>query len=133
MYKILPSLAVHGFNGSAKVTKVNMTKGEREEGNIEDFIINDVRYLDDLGSNPMEDYILEIARITTMIKSGHKVVVCCEAGQSRSNAIALGVLVHLFDFDFYDAWELIKKKNPTCDIDMSHIEKLKKLFNVTIP
>ena len=129
----MAKLAVHGFNGTAKVTKVNMTKGEREEGEIDGFIINDVRYLDDLGSNPIEDYMSEIARVTSMLRFNHSVVICCEAGQSRSNAIALGVLVYYYGFDFYHAWEIIKATNPTCNIDPGHIAKLKKLFDVTLP
>lgn len=133
MYKILPNLAVHGFNGTAKITKVNMTIDEMEVGEIDGFVINDVRYIDDLGGNDIKDYLFEIDRISFMLSFDMNVVVCCEAGQSRSNAIALGVLIKHFNMDFYDAWELIKKKNPTCNIDPSHIVKLKKLFGVTTP
>ena len=46
---------------------------------------------------------------------------------------ALGVLVKYFDMDFYDAWELVKQRVPRAYINPSHISKLKKLFNVTLP
>jgi predicted protein tyrosine phosphatase len=61
-----------------------------------------------------------------------RVVICCVAGISRSNAIALGVLVKYFDMDFYDAWELVRQRVPRANINSSHISKLKKLFGVTL-
>jgi hypothetical protein len=61
-----------------------------------------------------------------------RVVICCVAGVSHSNAIALGVLVKYFGMDFYDAWKLIRKRVPRANINPSHISKLKKLFNVTL-
>ena len=57
-----------------------------------------------------------------------RVVICCVAGVSHSNAIALGVLVKYFGMDFYDAWELIKKRVPREYINPSHISKLKKFI-----
>lgn len=133
MYQVLENLAVHGFEGSARHTLVEMKYVHAEIGSINDFKIIDVRMLNDLGNNTLEDYKLNILRVTTELDEGNKVVVCCESGQSRSNAIALGVLVKYFKMNFYDAWELIKKKVPVSQIDPSHIETLKKMFKVTIP
>ena len=94
----------------------------------------DARTISDLGyENDIMDYETLIDRASISLSSGNKCVIVCGAGQSRSNAIALGILVHVFDMDFYDAWELIKKRVPTSLIDPSHISKLKKLFGVTIP
>ena len=132
MYKILDKLAVHGFNGDAKLTNLDMKYVDAEFGHIDGFKIIDVRMLDDLG-NTKQDYDLNILRVTSELDEGNNVVVCCEAGQSRSNAIALGVLVKYFKMDFYEAWELIKEKVPISQIDPSHIETLKKMFKVTIP
>ncbi|MFL6329770.1 MAG: hypothetical protein ACJ705_02015 [Nitrososphaeraceae archaeon] len=38
-----------------------------------------------------------------------------------------------FKMGFYDAWELVKKKVPICNIDLSHITELKKMFKVKLP
>jgi protein-tyrosine phosphatase len=130
MYKLLDNLAVHGFNGSATNTKVDMKYIDAEFGYINDFKIIDVRMLNDLG-NSEQEYELNILRVTSELDEGNKVVICCEAGQSRSNAIALGVLVKYFKMNFYDAWELIRKEIPISNIDPCHIESLKKIFKVT--
>lgn len=129
MYKILENLAVHAFDGSVKNTKIDMKYIQAEFGQIDDFKIIDVRMLDDLG-NRQEDYELNILRVTSELFEGNKVVICCDTGQSRSNAIALGVLVKYFKMNFYDAWELIKKEVPISSIDPTHIETLKRMFNV---
>jgi hypothetical protein len=43
------------------------------------------------------------------------------------------VLVQHFKMGFYDAWELVKKKVPICNIDLSYIAALKKMFKVKLP
>ena len=42
-------------------------------------------------------------RVVSYLELGEKVVICCRAGVSRSNAIALGVLVHHFKIDVNQA------------------------------
>lgn len=93
----------------------------------------DARILSDEGDS--DDYVYEylIDYGVRMIKKGLPLVVVCGAGQSRSNAIALGILVQNFHMDFYDAYELIREKVPIQWIHPDHISKLKKLFNVTLP
>ena len=95
--------------------------------------VADVRDLYDDDSNSLEDYEKMIDLAWELIQKHGRVVICCVAGISRSNAIALGVLVKYFGIDFYDAWELIKKSIPRANINPNHITKLKKLFNVTLP
>ena len=91
----------------------------------------DVRVLPefDTPSSPSE-YKLNIARVTSYLELGEKVVVCCNHGMNRSNAIALGVLVQYFRMDFFEALELIKSKVPICTIISANIVALTKLFNV---
>ena len=59
------------------------------------------------GENPLFEYELNIIRVVSYLELGEKVVICCRAGVSRSNAIALGVLVHYFKIDVKQALELI--------------------------
>lgn len=61
------------------------------------------------GENPLFEYELNIMRVVIYLELGEKVVICCRAGVSRSNAIALGVLVHHFKIDVNQAFELITK------------------------
>jgi predicted protein tyrosine phosphatase len=95
----------------------------------------DVRSLNDDGSNKLIDYASYVLSVTHLCHLDPKrgVVIACDAGQSRSNAIALGHLVHHYKMDFYDAWEMVKKYVPVAQIDPSHISALKKLFGVTVP
>jgi hypothetical protein len=58
-----------------------------------------------------------------------KDVICSGSACWRSPAIAVGVLVKYFKLDFYGAWEQVRKKVPTANID-SHVESLKRIFGV---
>lgn len=130
MYKILDNLATHGIGESVPPQQMYP---EAEIGWIDGFRIIDVRMLNDYECNSNRDYKVNIARVTSYLECNVPVVICCDTGQSRSNAIALGVLVHHFKMGFYDAWELVKKKVPICNIDPSHISALKKIFKVKSP
>ena len=130
MYKINERLATHGIPQQY----LEMSYNDAEIGHIDGFRIIDVRMLKD-ESNPVKEYLLNIIRATSWLESdeNEKVVICCSAGMSRSNAIALGVLVKYFKMNFYDAWELVKEKVPICSIEPIHIKRLKELFKVTLP
>ncbi|MBA3750232.1 MAG: dual specificity protein phosphatase family protein [Nitrosopumilus sp.] len=91
--------------------------------------VANVRSLQDNGSNSLGDYQKHIDIAFNMIREHGKVAICCSYGISRSNAIALGVLVKYFDMNFDEAEILIKQKVEKADINPEHIKKLKKLFN----
>ena len=57
----------------------------------------------------------KVNHIEKLIKDGHKVVVICVGGISRSNAVALAYLVKN-GMDFYEAHDLIKAKVPIAQI-----------------
>ena len=77
--------------------------------------------------------LYEIDPVWELMQQHNRVVICCVAGISRSNAIALGVLVKYFHMDFYEALELIREKVSRANISPGHIAQLKKLFKVTLP
>ena len=88
MYKILENLATDGLGEPTELSSYV----DCEIGLIDDFRMIDVRVLPefDTPSSPSE-YKLNIARVTSYLELGVKVVVCCSHGMNRSNAIALGV------------------------------------------
>ena len=96
------------------------------------WLVIDALDLYDDESSRLEDYDKEVDLVWNLMQKHGRVVICCVAGVSHSNAIALGVLVKYFGMDFYDAWKLIRKRVPRANINPSHISKLKKLFNVTL-
>jgi hypothetical protein len=101
---------------------------------IDDFRIIKVRVLlngeDNNNNNHLSEYILNIVRVTSYLEIGEKVVICSCASASRSNSIALGVLVLYFKIDFYRARDLVRSKVPRCNILHFHIIPLKKLLEV---
>jgi protein-tyrosine phosphatase len=97
-----------------------------------DFWIVDVRDILD-ESQPVEVYQQKIDYAVSQLEDHKKVVICCGAGQSRSPAIVIGVLMKKYNMDFYDAYNLVREKVPIAQIEPCHISKLKKLFNVDLP
>ena len=141
MYEIIPGkLASHGIGDNYLVQpKDEARHGDHITLNNREWRIVDARTISDEGTSPVRDYAYLIDIGEGLLEWIHTyeldmgVVVCCGAGQSRSNAIAIGILVEHFKMDFYDAYELIREKVPIQWILPDHITKLKKLFNVTVP
>jgi hypothetical protein len=131
MYLILDNVATHGIGEPGSVGLYV----DCQIGFIDDFRIIDVRVLlngedNNNNNNNLSEYILNIVRATSYLEIGEKVVICSCAGVSRSNAIALGVLVRYFKMDFYRAMDLVISKVPICNILHFHIAALKKLLKV---
>lgn len=127
MYLINDVLAV----GSIFQTKPKMLYIDAVIGNINDFKIIDVRMLNNRIPNPVQDYLLNIIRVTSWLECDSKVVICSRTGKSRAAAIGVGVLVKYFKMSFNQALDSIKSKVPIADIADLHISSLKKLFKVS--
>jgi hypothetical protein len=134
LYKILENkLATEGI-GQFMYDYLSEGNHQTNESTPDSWPVLDAR--DDLydnDSNPLEVYEKKIDLAWNLIQKYGKVAICCAAGISRSNAIALGVLVKYFHMNFYDACNLIDSKVPISNIHPGHISQLKKLFNATIP
>ena len=128
MYKITDNLATLGIGEKA----YPLPHKDRDTGFLQntDWQIHDVRYLKD-EPQPLEDYMTAIGEGLNYLRDG-KVVVCCGAGQSRSNAIALGMLVAK-GMDYYEAYNLIREKVPIANIEPCHLGAIKQLFDVKLP
>jgi hypothetical protein len=126
MYIINDVLAVD----SILQTKTEMRYIDAVIGNVNDFKIVDVRMLNNSKPNPVQDYVLNIIRVTSWLECRYKVVICSSSGQSRAPAIALGVLIKYFKMSFNQGLEAIKSKVPMTDIGNFHILALKKLFKI---
>jgi len=124
LYIILGNLATHGLGEPG----ILQGYSECKQGLIDKFRIVDVRTLND-GPNSLFDYELNIIRAISYLEIDEKVVICCRLGISRSNAIALGILVHHFKIDFNHAMELISSKVPISNILPPHILALQKLLS----
>jgi UDP-glucuronate decarboxylase len=71
--------------------------------------ILDVRDLVDKAGNPLEAVKGKIEEGCARLAAGEKVVVCCDYGISRSNAIAAGILARSKEIPFFDAVRQVMK------------------------
>ena len=82
----------------------------------------DVRSLLDGCGNPPEMYDNLIDDAIVHLKAGRSVVICCALGRSRSNAIAIGVLVRYFGKSYVQAQQLIFDRVPGAKIHPCHLD-----------
>jgi protein-tyrosine phosphatase len=112
MYKILDNLATHGLVHDNDYDRYHISKDSVSEQKILTFyeatdekvenkwLIIDARILSDYKVNDIHDYLALIDAASHALDQNHSVVICCGAGISRSNAIALGVLIKHFHMGF---------------------------------
>ncbi len=75
-----------------------------------DAAIIDVRDLVDKAGNDIRTIRAEIRRGSDELRKGKKVIVCCDCGISRSNAIAAGIVASVDSMDFDDALRTVIEK-----------------------
>ncbi len=133
MYVITPWLATHGL-GETSYPIVNEMQMIQDRGYLAEtpYWIVDVRDMLDEPQS-LDTYMQTISRAVGWKRAKEKIVICCGAGQSRSNAIAIGVLIEVCKMNFYEAHDLVRDKVPIAQIEPCHISALKKLYNVTLP
>lgn len=120
MFLITENLATHGLDWSdAKLP--------------EDWVVFDIRsLLYDEPRNTLEDYRMCIDKVCNMLKE-NKVCICCSAGMSRSNAVAIGVLMDFYEYDFDTAFNLVIDKCPIANIEPCHLIAIRKIYKVPPP
>jgi UDP-glucuronate decarboxylase len=92
-----------------------------------DIMVLDIRELvDNRGNNP-NDLIRKIQSAAKAIQDGRKVVVCCDKGISRSNAIALGVLM-LSGMSYGEALKVILEKVGPSNLNLALLHDVRSLF-----
>lgn len=123
MFRITDNLATHGL-GETTYPATTL-----QEGFLDDFWIVDVRDMLDEWQ-PVDAYRKKIDYAIACLKEHRRIVICCGAGQSRSPAIAIAVLMKQHDMDFDSAYNLVKGQVPIADIEPCHISRLKELFNI---
>jgi len=97
-------------------------KNEVKENNYK---IVDVRDMVDKQGNPKQLILEKINTAIQLIKEKNKVVICCDYGLSRSNAIAVGVLVKYYGYNFEEAVKLIIKKTNKEAIQLGMLESVR--------
>jgi len=88
------------------ITWITATLGTAAYNTLPDggeYGIVDVRDLVDRGGNPPSLVAEKIEQALSHLERGQKVVICCDYGVSRSNAIAAGVLARTKSFEWHEA------------------------------
>lgn len=108
MFKIIENkLATEGiaqFDYAVLNEGYHQQQTEDHTSDDSSWIVADVRDLYDDYSNSLDEYEKKIDIVWELLQKHHKVVICCVARISRSNAIALGVLVKYFDMVSMRHW-----------------------------
>ena len=123
MYQITDKIATHGIGQDSYPS----TKAEEGYFEKTDYWLVDVRdILDEI--QPVEVYKNKIDYAVSCLEKHKKIVICCGHGESRSNAIAMGVLMKHYHMDFSAAYQLVKQRVPICEIEPCHLQALKQVF-----
>lgn len=102
---------------------------EPMEGFINDkYKIVDCRHLKDESGNSLDDYRNLIRKTVEYLDEFNDVACCCMAGFSRSNAIAVGVIMNYIAMPYHIAYDKVKDKlGSKCLVEQAHLNALKKL------
>jgi UDP-glucuronate decarboxylase len=73
-------------------------------------VILDVRDLVDKSGNDLDYIISKVNFGLELLKGGCRIIVCCDYGMSRSNSIAVGIIVKFYNVSFSNAVDTIKSK-----------------------
>ena len=88
----------------------NLGTAKRDDVNDKEYSVVDVRDLVDKEGNSDQAILEKIKAAVDLLKQNHKVVICCDYGISRSNAIAIGVIAKCFNYDFDEAVKCVMEK-----------------------
>ena len=128
MYIIAPHLATHGlewqFDNS--LTEDDILHPD-SHGFIQSYPVLDVRTRMQDAPNEPHIYPKLIGEAIALIQKHGKVVVCCSAGISRSNSIAVGVLMRWNQMSFEQAVKTVKDKVPIANMKECHLHCIEAL------
>lgn len=94
---------------------------------ILDWPVVDCRMMEDGPGNPLAIYQYKIDEAIRKLDKYGKVLIGCHAGISRSNAIAAGVLMKKYKYEYQDALDLVHEKVKIDLIEPAHLSNLRKL------
>jgi nucleoside-diphosphate-sugar epimerase len=88
----------------------NLGTAKRDDVADDKYRVVDVRDLVDKEGNPPSLILEKINDVLDLLRHNHKVIICCDYGRSRSNAIAIGVVARLLNYNFLEAAKFVMEK-----------------------
>lgn len=95
-----------------------------------DYAVVDVRDLVDKAGNSEHAILDRVSAVADLLKENRKVVICCDYGISRSNAIAAGAVARYLDVDFGRAVELVLDKTGETAINVDVLSSVRQALRV---
>lgn len=89
------------------------------------FELVDVRDLVDKGGNSSQAIKAKIDQGVKSLAAGHRTVVCCDYGISRSNAVAAGILARHNCIPFLDAVRMVQQQTGEAEIKLEPLEAVR--------
>ncbi len=127
LYTINEWLATHGLEPQFGSELSELILQPDTNNMIIGFTAFDIR--ERLPDAPTDLYIYRriVNEAAEIVKDKKKIVICCSAGVSRSNSIAIALLMRHTKMSFERALILVKEKVPIADPLPCHLEKIKML------
>lgn len=104
----------------------NLGTARRDDVDDGKYRVVDVRDLLDKEGNPSRLILEKINDVLDLLRRNHKVIICCDYGRSRSNAIATGVIARYFNYNFEKALKYVMKKNKESAIHIGILNSVRR-------
>lgn len=94
------------------------------------YSVIDVRDLVDKEGNTDQVILERINIIVDLLKQKHKVIVCCDYGISRSNAIAIGAVAKCSDYGFDEATKFVMERTGETAINIGILNSVRRVLEI---
>lgn len=108
----------------------NLGTAKRDDVNDKEYSVVDVRDLVDKEGNSDQAILEKIKAAVDLLKQNHKVVICCDYGISRSNAIAIGVIVKCFDYNFDEAVKFVMERTGETAVNIGILNSVRRVLEI---
>jgi len=108
----------------------NLGTARIEDVNDKNYSIVDVRNLVDREGNTNQAILEKINAVVNLLKQNYKVIICCDYGISRSNAIAIGAIVKCFHYDFDEAVKFVMEKTKEQAIRIDILNSVRRVLEM---
>ena len=108
----------------------NLGTAKRDDVEDDKYRVVDVRDLVDKEGNSPHVILERINDVLDLLRQNHKVIICCDYGRSRSNAIAIGVIARYFNYNFDKALKYVMKKTRESAIHIGILNSVRQVSEI---
>lgn len=108
----------------------NLGTAKRIDVDDKEGSVVDVRDLVDKAGNTDQVVLERINTVVDLLKQKHKVIVCCDYGMSRSNAIAVGAIAKYSDYGFDEATKSVMERTGEAAINIDILNSVRRVLEI---